>query len=192
MVVHYPPERLRRNSEQPTAIRDVLVPTTGPRSFRSVDIPLGMPTTQARSRRGLWALYPGRGDEVIVVHPRGAMAGPPAEVAAALGRLASGELERQIAGAFRAILDAGDGRPEGGAAVPARQAAAGTAPGGRPARRPAQPAGHDGQQPPAWPGGRPGERPPTAAPQPGHRPGRPNGLPDAPARPLQPGLRPAA
>jgi hypothetical protein len=55
MVVHYPRERLRYNSERPTAICDVLL-ATGPGSYRSGDIALGTPTTSARTRRGLWAL----------------------------------------------------------------------------------------------------------------------------------------
>ena len=29
MVIHYPPERLRSNSDRPSAITDVLVTTTG-------------------------------------------------------------------------------------------------------------------------------------------------------------------
>jgi hypothetical protein len=53
MVVHYPRERLRYNSEQPAAIRDVLV-ATGPRSYRSGDVLLGTPTASARTREGLW------------------------------------------------------------------------------------------------------------------------------------------
>jgi hypothetical protein len=42
MVIHYPPERLRYNSDQPTAITDVLVATSGS-SSRTGDIPLGTP-----------------------------------------------------------------------------------------------------------------------------------------------------
>jgi len=69
MVIHYPPARLRRNSDQPTAITDVVVATsTSPSSYHTGDIPLGTPTCSARSRHGLWALYP-HGEEVIVVWP---------------------------------------------------------------------------------------------------------------------------
>jgi len=46
MVLHYPPARLRRNSDQPTAITDVLVATSGS-SSRSGEIPLGTPTCSA-------------------------------------------------------------------------------------------------------------------------------------------------
>jgi hypothetical protein len=35
--------------------------------FRLVDLPLGLPTTSARTSRGAWALYP-IGPEVVVIH----------------------------------------------------------------------------------------------------------------------------
>jgi len=85
MVIHYPPARLRSNSDQPTAISNVLV-ATSESSSRTGDIPLGAPTCSARTRRGRWALYPS-GEEVVVVWPGGALTGPPAEVAGALDRL---------------------------------------------------------------------------------------------------------
>ena len=72
MVIHYQPGRLRRNSDQPTAITHVLVATSGS-SYRIGDIPLGIPTCSARSRHGLWALYP-NGPDVVVVWPGGALA----------------------------------------------------------------------------------------------------------------------
>jgi hypothetical protein len=89
MVIHYPPARLRRNSDQPTAITDVLVATSGS-SYRTGEIPLGTPTCSARTRQGRWALYP-NGDQVVVVWPGGAVAGPPAEVAGELDRLGDGQ-----------------------------------------------------------------------------------------------------
>jgi hypothetical protein len=89
MVLHYPPARLRYNSDQPTAITDVLVATSGS-SYRTGEIPLGIPTCSARTRQGRWALYP-NGDQVVVVWPGGALAGPPAEVAGALDRLDDGQ-----------------------------------------------------------------------------------------------------
>jgi hypothetical protein len=85
MVIHYQPERLRHNSDQPTAITDVLVTTSGS-SYDTGDIPLGTPTCSARSRQGRWALYP-NGDQVVVVWPGGALAGPAVEVARELDRL---------------------------------------------------------------------------------------------------------
>ena len=60
MVIHYPPERLRSNSDRPSAITDVLVATTG--SSSTGEISLGAPTCSARTRHGRWALYP-NGDQ---------------------------------------------------------------------------------------------------------------------------------
>jgi hypothetical protein len=104
MVIHYPPERLRRNSDRPTAITDVLVATSGS-SSRIGEIPLGTPTCSARSRRGRWALYP-NGDEVVVVWPGGALAGPAVEVAGELDRLGGGQddLDRAAVWAIRQFL----------------------------------------------------------------------------------------
>ena len=103
MVIHYPPARLRRNSDQPTAITDVLVATSGS-SYRTGDIPLGTPTCSARTRQGRWALYP-NGDQVVVVWPGGALAGPPAEVARELDRLGDGnDLDHAAALAIRQFL----------------------------------------------------------------------------------------
>ena len=80
MVIHYPPARLRHNSDQPTAITDVLINRSGS-SSRTGDIPLDTPTCSARSRQDHWALDPNR-DQVVVVWPGGALAGPPAELPA--------------------------------------------------------------------------------------------------------------
>jgi hypothetical protein len=104
MVIHYPPARLRHNSDQPTAITDVLVATSGS-SYHTGEIPLGTPTCSARSRRGRWALYP-NGDEVVVVWPGGALAGPPVEVAGELDRLGDGQddLDRAAVWAIRQFL----------------------------------------------------------------------------------------
>jgi hypothetical protein len=98
MVIHYQPERLRSNSDQPTAITNVLVATSGS-SNRTGDIPLGTPTCSARSRQGRWALYP-NGDEVVVVWPGGV------EVAQALDRLGDGQddLDRAAVRAIRQFL----------------------------------------------------------------------------------------
>jgi hypothetical protein len=104
MVLHYPPARLRHNSDQPTAITDVLVATSGP-SSRPGEVPLGTPTCSARSHRGRWALYP-NGDQVVVVWPGGALTGPPAEVAGELDRLGDGrdDLDHAAASAIRQFL----------------------------------------------------------------------------------------
>jgi hypothetical protein len=104
MVTHYPPERLRHNSDQPTAITSVLVATSGS-SSRTGEIPLGTPTGSARSRRGRWALYP-NGEEVVVVWPGGAVVGPAVEVAEELDRLGGGQddLDRAAVWAIRQFL----------------------------------------------------------------------------------------
>jgi hypothetical protein len=101
MVIHYPPERLRYNSDQPTAITNVLLATSGS-SSRTVEIPLGTPTCSARTRHGRWALYP-HGDEVVVVWPGGAVVGPAVEVAGELDRLGGDRHDDLDRGAVRAI-----------------------------------------------------------------------------------------
>jgi hypothetical protein len=103
MVIHYPPAQLCSNSDQPTAITNVLVATSG--SSHTGDIPLGTPTCSARTRRGGWALYP-NGDQVVVVWPGGTLAGPPDEVAGELDRLGDGrdDLDHAAVWAIRQFL----------------------------------------------------------------------------------------
>ena len=104
MVIHYRPGRVRSNSDQPTAITNVLVATSGS-SYHTGDIPLGTSTCSARTRQGRWALYP-NGDQVVVVWPGGALAGSPVEVAAELDRLGDGhdDLDHAAALAIRQFL----------------------------------------------------------------------------------------
>jgi hypothetical protein len=104
MVIHYPPARLRYNSDQPTAITNVLVATSGS-SHHTGEIPLGTPTCSAHSRQGGWGLYP-RGEEVVVVWPGGAVVGPAVEVAGELDRLGGGQddLDRAAVWAIRQFL----------------------------------------------------------------------------------------
>jgi hypothetical protein len=85
MVIHYPPARLRHHSDQPAAITNVLVATSGS-SHQTSDISLASPTCSARSRRGRWALYP-NGEQVVVHWPGGALTGSPGEVAGELDQL---------------------------------------------------------------------------------------------------------
>jgi hypothetical protein len=107
VFVRYPPARIRYEADRPVALLKVRVPP----SYRLVDLPLGTPTTSARTGRGTWALYP-VGAEVVVVHPDGAVSGSPAEVADEVGRLAvqerQGELDRQAAQTIQHLLT-GDG-----------------------------------------------------------------------------------
>jgi hypothetical protein len=99
MVIHYPPARLRHNSDQPAAITNVLVATSGSSSHTG-EIPLGTPTCSARTRRGRWALYP-NGDQVVVLWPGGALTGSPGEVAGELDRLGSDGHDALDRGAVR-------------------------------------------------------------------------------------------
>jgi hypothetical protein len=104
VFVRYPPGKIRYEGDRPVALLGFRVPAS---SFRLVDLSLGMPTTSARSSRGTWALYP-LGSEVLVVHPDGAVSGPPAEAAAEVGRLATrdrqGDLDRQAAETIQRLL----------------------------------------------------------------------------------------
>jgi hypothetical protein len=115
MVIHYPPARLRHNSDRPTAITNVLVATSGS-SYHTGEISLGAPTCSARNRRGRWALYP-NGDQVVVVWPGGALTGRPAEVAGELDRLGGDRHDDPDRGAVWAIRQfltdpaAGDAAP---------------------------------------------------------------------------------
>jgi len=105
MVIHYPTERLRHNSDQPTAITNVLVTTAGS-SHQTGEIPLGAPTCSASTHRGRWALYP-NGDQVVVIWPGGALTGLPAEVAGELNRLGADrhdDLDRGAVWAIRQFL----------------------------------------------------------------------------------------
>jgi hypothetical protein len=104
MVIHYQPERLRHNSDQPTAITNLLITTSGS-SHQTSEILLGTPTCSARSRQGRWALYP-NGEEVVVVWPGGALAGSAVEVARELDRLGDGQddLDRAAVRAIRQFL----------------------------------------------------------------------------------------
>jgi hypothetical protein len=152
MVIHYQPARLRRNSDQPSAITNVLVGRSGS-SSRTGEIPLGTPTCSARTRHGLWALYP-NGAEAVVVGPGGALAGPPAEVARELGRLGGDgqdDLDRAAASAIRQFLT------DPAAADGARWQATRARTWSRPAigywlSGPTNQPGTGDQQPPSWPG----------------------------------------
>jgi hypothetical protein len=103
MVIHYQPERLRYNSDQPTAITNILLTTSG--SSHTGEIPLGTPTCSARTRHGRWALYP-NGEQVVVAWPGGALVGPAVEVAQELNRLGDGRdgLDRAAVWAIRQFL----------------------------------------------------------------------------------------
>jgi hypothetical protein len=120
MVIHHRAGRPRRDIDQATAITDVLVATSNS-SHRTADIALGLPTCSARSRHGLWPLYP-NGAEVVVVWPGGTLAGPPAKVAGELDRLGGNghdDLDRAAVRAIRQFLTDPDGQAKTGARWPA-------------------------------------------------------------------------
>jgi hypothetical protein len=152
MVTHYPPARLRRNSDQPTAITNVLV-ATSPSSYRTGEIPLGTPTCSARSRHGLWALYP-HGAEVVVVWPGGALVGPAVEVAGALDRLGGDrhdDLDRAAVRAIRQFLT--DPAATDAARWSGARARTWSSPAvGYRLSGPTNQPGHDTRAPASWPG----------------------------------------
>jgi hypothetical protein len=152
MVIHYQPGRLRRNSDRPTAITNVLVATSGS-SYRTGDIPLGTPTCSARSRHGRWALYP-NGAEVVVVWPGGALTGPPVQVAGELDRLGGdGQdgLDRAAASAIRQFLT--DPAAQDGARWSASRPRTWSSPAvGYWLSGPTNQPGHGNHMPASWPG----------------------------------------
>jgi hypothetical protein len=151
MVIHYPPDQLRSNSDRPTAITNAVIATSDS-SYRTSDIPLGTASCSARSRRGRWALYP-HGDQVVVLWPAGALAGPPGEVARELGRLGDGQddLDHAAVWAIRQILS---DPAAGGASWPAtRRARTWSSPAvGYWLSGPANQPGHDTHTPASRPG----------------------------------------
>jgi hypothetical protein len=165
MVIHYQPERLRRNSDQPTAITNALIATSGS-SSRTGDIPLGTPTCSARTRHGRWALYP-HGDEVVVVWPGGGLAGPAVEVAGELDRLGGDgqdDLDRAAVSAIRRFLT--DPAAEDGARWVATRARAWSSPAvGYWLSGPANQPGYGDHTPASWPGA-PTPVPPIMLPDP--------------------------
>ena len=120
----------------------------GDRAVKVGDLELGQATRVVGTGRGAWGLY-AVGDQVVVVHPGGAVRGRAGDVAARLRELAGAEGlagdERQAAGSFLPFLGGDD--PGAAGEVPRSQAEAGMPPtywlsGGRnepPAPEPAAP-----------------------------------------------------
>jgi hypothetical protein len=110
VFVRYPSAKIGYEGDRPVALLKVRIAP----SYRLVDLPLGTPTTSARTGRGTRALY-SVGAEVVVVHPDGAVSGLAADVAAEVGRLAAqerqGELDPQAAQTIQQLLtgDVADG-----------------------------------------------------------------------------------
>jgi hypothetical protein len=102
MIVHLDADAVRYQGERPVAAGDQ---------------ELTQPTATARTAGGFWGLY-AAGDQVVVVHPAGAMLGRPDDVRAELvgiagDRARDGE-ERQAVGALLSYLGGDDpGRAAG-------------------------------------------------------------------------------
>jgi hypothetical protein len=113
------------------------------------DQQLTQPTVRARTASGFWGLY-AAGDEVVVVHPAGAMRGRPGDMRAELEGIAGDEArageERQAVGSLLPYLGGDD--PGKATDVPRSQAEAGPPPtywlsddrNAPPAREPPSPA----------------------------------------------------
>ena len=91
----------------------------GDRPVAVGDLRLAQPTRMAATRAGFWGLYEA-GDEVLVVHPAGAVRGPAAEIGAWLAAIAGDEgrddADRETARSFLPFLGGDD--PGAAADVP--------------------------------------------------------------------------
>jgi hypothetical protein len=83
----------------------------GDRPVAVGDLRLAQPTRMATTSAGFWGLYEA-GDEVLVVHPGGALRGPAGQVRARLTAIAADEgrdgAEREAAGSFLPFLGGDD------------------------------------------------------------------------------------
>jgi hypothetical protein len=106
VIVDYPRDRLRFREGVPVAAGDQ---------------ELASPTRVERTPGGYWALYQ-VGDQVLVVHPGGAMQGPPDEVGERLRGIAGdtgrGADDRAAASAFLTLTDPATDNPGKAGAVP--------------------------------------------------------------------------
>jgi hypothetical protein len=91
----------------------------GDRPVAVGDLRLAQPTRMATTSAGFWGLYEA-GDEVLIVHPTGAVRGPAAEVRSRLAEIAADEgrdeADRETARSFLPFL--GDDDPGGNEDVP--------------------------------------------------------------------------
>jgi hypothetical protein len=83
----------------------------GDRPVAVGDLRLAQPTRMATTSAGFWGLY-GVGDEVLVVHPAGALRGPPDQVRSRLAAIADDEgrsdADREAARSFLPFLGGDD------------------------------------------------------------------------------------
>jgi hypothetical protein len=91
----------------------------GDRPVAVGDLRLAQPTRMATTSAGFWGLYE-VGDQVLLVHPGGAVRGPAAEVRSRLAAIAADEggddADRETAGSFLPFLGGDD--PGAAAEVP--------------------------------------------------------------------------
>jgi hypothetical protein len=114
MIVHLDADAVRYEGDRPVAAGDQQ---------------LTQPTVTARTAGGFWGLY-AAGDEVVVVHPAGAMLGRPDDVRAELAGIAGDQArdgeERQAVGSLLPYLGGDD--PGKAAGVPRSRVEEGTPP----------------------------------------------------------------
>jgi hypothetical protein len=114
MITHLDAEAVRYEGDHPVAAGDQQ---------------LTQPTMIARTAGGFWGLY-AAGDEVVVVHPAGAMLGRPDDVRAELAGIAGDQArdgeERQAVGSLLPYLGGDD--PGKAAGVPRSHVEEGTPP----------------------------------------------------------------
>ncbi len=83
----------------------------GDRPVAVGDLRLAQPTRMATTSAGFWGLYEA-GDEVLIVHPAGALRGPAAEVRSRLAAIAADEgrddADRETARSFLPFLGGDD------------------------------------------------------------------------------------
>jgi hypothetical protein len=83
----------------------------GDRPVAVGDLRLAQPTRMATTSAGFWGLYEA-GDEVLLVHPAGALRGPADQVRARLAAIAADEgrdqADREAAGSFLPFLGGDD------------------------------------------------------------------------------------
>jgi hypothetical protein len=83
----------------------------GDRPVAVGDLRLAQPTRMASTGAGFWGLYEA-GDEVLIVHPGGAVRGPADQVRARMAEIAADEgrdpLDREAAGSFLPFLGGDD------------------------------------------------------------------------------------
>jgi hypothetical protein len=83
----------------------------GDRPVAVGDLRLAQPTRMATTSAGFWGLYEA-GDEVLLVHPTGALRGPADQVRARLAAIAADEgrdqADREAAGSFLPFLGGDD------------------------------------------------------------------------------------